>query len=53
MIIDTAESKSAYLRQIEKFRQGRTNKRRERNLHIHIKEMCTHMRETGLKKEEE
>jgi hypothetical protein len=52
MIIDAAESKSAYLSQMEEFRDAMTNKRCERDLHIRIKEMHTHMRETELKKEE-
>jgi hypothetical protein len=53
MIIDAAESKSAYLRQMEEFRQARANKHHERDLHVRIKEMHTHMRETELKEEEE
>jgi hypothetical protein len=38
---------------MEVFREARANKRHERDLHIHIKQMYTHMRETELKKEEE
>jgi hypothetical protein len=53
MIIDAVELKSVYLRRMEEFRQARTNKHRERSLHVHIKEMHTHMRETELKEEEE
>jgi hypothetical protein len=39
MIIDAAEPKSEYLRRMEKFYQARANKRRERDLHVRIKEM--------------
>jgi hypothetical protein len=35
---------------MEEFRQAMANKRREKGLHIHIKEMDTHMREIELKK---
>jgi hypothetical protein len=52
MIIDAVESKSAYLRLMEEFREAKTIKHRERDQHIHIKEMHIHMRETELKKEE-
>jgi translation initiation factor 1 (eIF-1/SUI1) len=38
---------------MEEFHQARANKRRERDIHICIKEMHTHMRETKLKVEEE
>jgi hypothetical protein len=53
MIIDAVESKSVYLRRIEEFRPARANKRRERDLHVRIKEMHTHMREIELREEEE
>jgi hypothetical protein len=45
MIIDAAELKSTYLRQMEKFCQERANKHHERDLHICNKEMHTHMQE--------
>jgi hypothetical protein len=38
---------------MEEFHQARANKHRESDLHIRIKEMHTHMRETKLKEEEE
>jgi hypothetical protein len=50
MIIDTAKSKSEYLQWIEEFCQAMANKRHERDLHIHIKEMHNHIRENELKK---
>jgi hypothetical protein len=53
MIIDATESKSAYLRLMEEFCETRANKRHERDIHVRIKEMHTHMRETKLKDEEE
>jgi hypothetical protein len=53
MIIDATEPKSTYLRPMEEFRQARTNKCRERDIYVHIKEMHTHMSETELKLEEE
>jgi hypothetical protein len=37
---------------MEEFHQARANKHRESDLHIHIKEIHTHMRETKLKEEE-
>jgi hypothetical protein len=37
---------------MEEFHQARANKRRERGLHVHIKEMHTHMKETELNEEE-
>jgi hypothetical protein len=46
-------SKSVNLRQMEAFGEVRANKCCERDLHIHIKEMHTHMRETELNEEEE
>jgi hypothetical protein len=53
MIIDATEPKLEYLRRMEEFRQARANKHRERDLHIHIKKMRMHIRETKLKEEEE
>jgi hypothetical protein len=53
MIIDATEPKSAYLRRMEEFYKARANKCHKRDLHVRIKEMYTHMRETELKKEEE
>jgi hypothetical protein len=53
MIIDAVESKSTYLRLMKEFREATANKRRERDLHVWLKEMHTHMRETELKEEEE
>jgi hypothetical protein len=50
--INTIESKLAYLRQIEAFRKARAIKCCERDLHAHINEMHTYMRETELKEEE-
>jgi hypothetical protein len=47
------KSKSTYLRQMEEFREARANKHHERDIHVHIKGMHTHMRETELKEEEE
>jgi hypothetical protein len=41
--ISMVELKSSYLRQMEAFREARANKRRERDLHIHVKNMHTHM----------
>jgi hypothetical protein len=38
---------------MEEFHQARANKGRERDLHVHIKEMHTRMRLTELKEEEE
>jgi hypothetical protein len=38
---------------MEEFHQARTNKRRERDLHVHIKGMHTHIRETEPKEEED
>jgi hypothetical protein len=38
---------------MEEFHQVRTNKHHERDLHIRIKEIHTHMRETELKEKEE
>jgi hypothetical protein len=38
---------------METFREVRANKRHRRDIHIRIKEMHTHMRETELKEEEE
>jgi hypothetical protein len=38
---------------MEAFREVRANKHSERDLHIYIKEMHIHMRETKLKEEEE
>jgi hypothetical protein len=38
---------------MEEFHEAVANKHRERDLHIHIKEIHTHMRETKLKKEKE
>jgi hypothetical protein len=49
-IIDAAESKSEYLRRMEEFREARANKRHERDLHVRIKEMHTHMRKLNLSK---
>jgi hypothetical protein len=37
---------------VEAFHDIRASKRCERELHVHIKYMYTHMRETGLKEEE-
>jgi hypothetical protein len=51
MIIDAAEPKSEYLRRMEKFHQARANKRRERDLHVRIKEMQTDMREIEVNEE--
>jgi tRNA threonylcarbamoyladenosine modification (KEOPS) complex Cgi121 subunit len=45
MIIDATEPKSVYLQRMEEFHQAWANKRHERDLQIHIKEMHTHMRE--------
>jgi hypothetical protein len=53
MIIDAEELKSAYLWQMEEFRQARVNKRCKRDLHVRIKEMYTYIRETELKEEKE
>jgi hypothetical protein len=53
MIIDAVKPKLAYLQRMLEFDQARANKHCERDLHIHIKEMYTHMRETELKEEEE
>jgi hypothetical protein len=50
--INAVESKLAYLRQIEAFCEARANKHCERDLHVHIKEIHSHMRETELKKKE-
>jgi tRNA(Glu) U13 pseudouridine synthase TruD len=50
-IIDVVESKSITYDK-EEFRKVRANKRRERDLHVHINEMHIHMRETESKKEE-
>jgi hypothetical protein len=52
MIIDAEEPKSTYLRRMEEFYHTMANKRRERDLHIHIKKIQTHIRETELKEEE-
>jgi hypothetical protein len=38
---------------MEAFCEARANKRRERDIHVCIKEIHTHMRETKMKKEEE
>jgi hypothetical protein len=38
---------------MERFHQARANKSRERDLHVPIKEMHTHLSETELKEEEE
>jgi hypothetical protein len=38
---------------MEEFHQARANKCRERDLHVRIKEMHTHMREIELNEEEE
>jgi hypothetical protein len=38
---------------MEAFLQARASKRRERELHVLIKEMHTHMREIKLKEDEE
>jgi hypothetical protein len=38
---------------MEKFCQAMASKYRKRDLHVHIKEMHTHMREIELKEEEE
>jgi hypothetical protein len=38
---------------MEEFHQARAKKRCERNLHVRIKEIHTHMRETEVKEEEE
>jgi hypothetical protein len=53
MIIDVAKLKSAYLRRMKEFRQASSNKCHEGDLHIRIKVMHIHMRETGLKEEKE
>jgi hypothetical protein len=42
--INTVELKTVYLRQMEVFCEASANKRRERDLHIRIKEMHTHER---------
>jgi hypothetical protein len=38
---------------MEEFREAGANKHHERDLHVRIKEMHTHMREIELKEEEE
>jgi flagellar motility protein MotE (MotC chaperone) len=52
-IIDATGSKSDYFRQMDEFREARANKCHEIDIHVCIEEMCTHMREIELKKEEE
>jgi hypothetical protein len=47
------EPKLLYLQQMEAFCEARDNKHNKRDLHVCIKEMHTHMRETELKEEEE
>jgi hypothetical protein len=38
---------------MEEFRQTKTNTHHERDLHVHNKDMYTHIREIELNKEEE
>jgi hypothetical protein len=51
--IDAKEDKSLYFQQMEAFRKARVRMQCEKELHIHIKEMHTHIRGTGLKEEDE
>jgi uncharacterized protein (DUF1919 family) len=49
--IDDKEGKQWHFQQIKAFCEARPKKWRERELHVHIKEMYIHMRETKLEEE--